>query len=38
MALVVLTTLLSWISILFSWDSIRERVKQYYIVLLLLFD
>ncbi len=36
LVLLVLTTLLSWIAILSSWTSITERVKEYYIVLLLL--
>jgi NADH-quinone oxidoreductase subunit M len=34
--LVVLTTLLTLISILVSWDPIQRRVKEYYIMLLLL--
>ncbi len=34
--LIVLTTLLTLISILVSWDPIQKRVKEYYIVLLLL--
>ena len=34
--LVVLTTLLSVISIFYSWDPIRTRVKEYYVALLLL--
>lgn len=36
LALVLLTTLLSAIAILSSWESIRERVKEYFIFLLLL--
>src|SRR5437763_1156151 len=28
--LIMLTTLLGWISILSSWDAIQERVKEYY--------
>jgi NADH-quinone oxidoreductase subunit M len=36
LVLVLLTTLLSAISILSSFDAIRERVKEYYIFLLLL--
>jgi NADH-quinone oxidoreductase subunit M len=36
LALVLLTTLLSWIAILSSWDAITERVKEYYIFLLVL--
>ena len=34
--LVVLTTLLSFISILSSWTAIKERVKEYYVFFLLL--
>ena len=34
--LVVLTTLLTLISVLVSWDPIQKRVKEYYIMLLLL--
>ncbi len=34
--LVVLTTLLSFISMLSSWTAIRERVKEYYVFFLLL--
>ncbi|MDQ2673590.1 MAG: hypothetical protein M3Y40_02945, partial [Chloroflexota bacterium] len=34
--LVLLTTLLSAISIFYSWDPIQKRVKEYYIALLLL--
>jgi len=34
--LVVLTTLLGFISILSSWTAIRERVKEYYVFFLLL--
>jgi NADH-quinone oxidoreductase subunit M len=34
--LVVLTTLLSFISILASWEAIKERVKEYYVFFLLL--
>jgi NADH-quinone oxidoreductase subunit M len=29
--LIMLTTLLGWISILSSWNAIQERVKEYYI-------
>jgi NADH-quinone oxidoreductase subunit M len=36
LVLVLLTTLLSWIAVLYSWDGITERVKAYYIILLLL--
>jgi len=36
LVLLVLTTLLSWIAILSSFGAIRERVKEYYICLLLL--
>jgi NADH-quinone oxidoreductase subunit M len=36
LVMVVLTTLLSWIAILSSFDAVRERVKEYYICLLLL--
>src|SRR5438046_10273555 len=32
----MLTTLLGWISILFSWSAIEERVKEYYIWFLIL--
>src|SRR5215475_2163898 len=28
--LVMLTTLLGWISILSSWNAVRERLKEYY--------
>jgi NADH-quinone oxidoreductase subunit M len=34
--LIMLTTLLSWISILSSWTAIEERVKEYYIWFLIL--
>lgn len=34
--LVILTTLLGWISILSSWNAIRERLKEYYALFLLL--
>ncbi|HEV8524991.1 MAG TPA: NADH-quinone oxidoreductase subunit M [Terriglobales bacterium] len=34
--LIMLTTLLGWISILSSWDAIQERVKEYYIWFLVL--
>ena len=34
--LVMLTTLLGWISILSSWNAIRERLKEYYALFLLL--
>ena len=34
--LIMLTTLLGWISILSSWNAIQERVKEYYIWFLLL--
>jgi NADH-quinone oxidoreductase subunit M len=34
--LVMLTTLLGWISILSSWNAVRERLKQYYALFLLL--
>ncbi|MBZ5627738.1 MAG: NADH-quinone oxidoreductase subunit M [Acidobacteriia bacterium] len=34
--LILLTTLLGWISILSSWNAIQERVKEYYIWFLLL--
>jgi NADH-quinone oxidoreductase subunit M len=36
LSLVLLTTLLTSIAILSSWESIRDRVKEYYICLLLL--
>ena len=34
--LIMLTTLLGWISILSSWEAIQERVKEYYIWFLVL--
>jgi NADH-quinone oxidoreductase subunit M len=34
--LIMLTTLLGWISILSSWNAIEERVKEYYIWFLIL--
>jgi NADH-quinone oxidoreductase subunit M len=34
--LIILTTLLGWISILSSWEAIQDRVKEYYIWFLLL--
>jgi NADH-quinone oxidoreductase subunit M len=34
--LIMLTTLLGWISILSSWNAIQERVKEYYIWFLIL--
>ena len=34
--LIMLTTLLGWISILSSWNAIQERVKEYYIWFLVL--
>ncbi|MGZ4818602.1 MAG: complex I subunit 4 family protein [Terriglobales bacterium] len=34
--LIILTTLLGWISILSSWDAIQDRVKEYYIWFLVL--
>src|SRR5215475_5439484 len=34
--LVMLTTLLGWISILSSWNAVRERLKEYYALFLLL--
>src|SRR6201997_384105 len=34
--LIMLTTLLGWISILSSWDAIQNRVKEYYIWFLIL--
>ncbi len=34
--LILLTTLLGWISILSSWNAIQDRVKEYYIWFLLL--
>jgi NADH-quinone oxidoreductase subunit M len=34
--LIMLTTLLGWISILSSWEAIQERVKEYYVWFLLL--
>src|SRR5438105_3052989 len=34
--LIMLTTLLGWISILSSWDAIQDRVKEYYIWFLVL--
>ncbi|HEX9121468.1 MAG TPA: NADH-quinone oxidoreductase subunit M [Terriglobales bacterium] len=34
--LILLTTLLGWISILSSWEAIQDRVKEYYIWFLLL--
>src|SRR5512141_2400565 len=34
--LVMLTTLLGWISILSSWNAIQERVKEYYVWFLIL--
>src|SRR3989442_3070317 len=34
--LIMLTTLLGWVSILSSWTAIEERVKEYYIWLLIL--
>jgi NADH-quinone oxidoreductase subunit M len=34
--LVMLTTLLGWISILSSWNAIRDRLKEYYALFLLL--
>ena len=34
--LIMLTTLLGWISILSSWSAIEERVKEYYIWFLIL--
>src|SRR5881397_2448154 len=36
MLLVLLTTLLGFISILSSWDAIKERIKEYYAFMLLL--
>src|SRR5438309_955797 len=35
--LIMLTTLLGWISILSSWEAIQNRVKEYYIWFLALF-
>src|SRR5207249_4027459 len=34
--LIMLTTLLGWISILSSWEAIQDRVKEYYVWFLLL--
>src|SRR6266571_3781977 len=34
--LIMLTTLLGWVSILSSWEAIQERVKEYYIWFLVL--
>jgi len=34
--LIMLTTLLGWVSILSSWNAIQERVKEYYIWFLIL--
>src|SRR5690348_5310414 len=34
--LIMLTTLLGWISILSSWDAIQERTKEYYVWFLIL--
>src|SRR2546423_12648632 len=34
--LIMLTTLLGWISILSSWDAIQDRVKEYYVWFLIL--
>src|SRR5437667_10255445 len=34
--LIMLTTLLGWISILSSWEAIENRVKEYYILFLVL--
>jgi NADH-quinone oxidoreductase subunit M len=34
--LIILTTLLGWISILSSWEAIQDRVKEYYVWFLLL--
>jgi NADH-quinone oxidoreductase subunit M len=34
--LILLTTLLGWISILSSWEAIQDRVKEYYVWFLLL--
>ena len=34
--LIMLTTLLGWISILSSWNAIQERVKEYYVWFLVL--
>jgi len=34
--LIMLTTLLGWISILSSWNAIQERVKEYYVWFLIL--
>ena len=34
--LVLLTTLIGWIAVLSSWNAIRERVKEYYVCLLVL--
>ena len=34
--LILLTTLMGWIAILASWNEIRERVKEFYVVMLVL--
>jgi NADH-quinone oxidoreductase subunit M len=34
--LIMLTTLLGWVSILSSWDAIQERTKEYYVWFLIL--
>ena len=34
--LILLTTLMGWIAVLSSWDAITERVKEYYVCLLVL--
>ncbi len=34
--LIILTTLLGWISILSSWNAIQERIKEYYVWFLVL--
>jgi NADH-quinone oxidoreductase subunit M len=34
--LILLTTLMGWIAILASWNDIRERVKEFYVVMLVL--
>jgi NADH-quinone oxidoreductase subunit M len=34
--LVLLTTLIGWIAVLSSWEAIRERIKEYYVCLLVL--